>query len=95
MDAERQGLAAYNAMEEWVSRPPDAPEVPGAVLEGWAKQLRESRERILKLFREQGTRDDIAEALARSETYHKSLGLTIRDKPEQSEAEEEDKPVTG
>ena len=85
LDAERQGLAAYNAMEEWVSRPADAPEVPGAVLEGWAKDLRDSRARILKLFSEQGTRDDIAEALARSESYHTSLGLSIRDKPDEPE----------
>lgn len=94
LDAERQGLAAYNAMEEWVSRPADAPEVPGAVLEGWAKQLRESRERLRKLLSEHGERDDISGALARSETYHKSLGLSIRDKPDQPEAEEEDTPVT-
>lgn len=82
-------------MEEWVSRPADAPEVPGAVLEGWAKQLRESRERIRKLLSEHGERDDISEALVRSETYHKSLGLSIRDKPEVPEAEDEDKPITG
>jgi hypothetical protein len=80
--AESQGLAAYNAMEEWVSRPADAPEVPGAILEGHAKQLRESRERLRTLLSEQGNRDDIVEALARSETYHTSLGLSIRDKPE-------------
>ena len=82
LDAERQGLAAYNAMEEWVSRPADAPEVHGAVLEGYAKQLRESRERLRTLLSEQGNRDDIVEALARSETYHRSLGLSIRDKPD-------------
>jgi len=80
--AEAQGLAAYNAMEAWVSRPADAPEVPGAILEGYARQLRESRERIRNLLSEHGNRDDIAEALAKSETYHRSLGLSIRDKPE-------------
>ena len=92
LDAERQGLAAYNAMEEWVSRPADAPEVPGAVLEGHAKQLRESRERLQTLLSEQGNRDDIVEALTRSETYHRSLGLSIRDKPDEPEAEPEAEP---
>jgi hypothetical protein len=34
LDAERNGLAAYEAMEQWVSRPPEAhDDVPGAVLE--------------------------------------------------------------
>ncbi len=80
--AESQGLAAYSAMEAWVSRPADAPEIPGAILEGHAKQLRESRERIRNLLSEHGNRDDIVEALAKSETYHRSLGLSIRDKPE-------------
>jgi hypothetical protein len=80
--AESQGLAAYGAMEAWVSRPADAPEIPSAILEGHAKQLRESRERIRNLLSEHGNRDDIVEALAKSETYHRSLGLSIRDKPE-------------
>ena len=75
-------MAAYGAMEAWVSRPADAPEIPGAILEGHAKQLRESRERIRNLLSEHGNRDDIVEALAKSETYHRSLGLSIRDKPE-------------
>jgi hypothetical protein len=81
-DAERQGKAAYDAMEAWVSRPLDAPDVPGEVLEAHAKALRDSRERIRRLLSEQGVRDDIEAALARSEDYHRSLGLSIRDKPE-------------
>ena len=81
-EAERQGLAAYTAMEAWVSRPADAPDVPGAILEGHARELRASRERIRELLSEHGERDDIAEALATSETYHRSLGLSIKDKPE-------------
>lgn len=81
-DAERQGKAACEAMEAWVSRPLDAPDVPGDVLEGYAKDLRESRERIRALLLEQGTRDDIEAALAANEDYHRSLGLTIRDKPD-------------
>jgi hypothetical protein len=84
-DAERQGLAAHDAMEAWVSRPLDAPDVPGEVLEAHAKALRESRERILRLLREEGVRDDIEAALARNENYHRSLGLSIRDKPEPEE----------
>jgi hypothetical protein len=81
--AERQGLTAYDAMEAWVSRPADAPEdTPGAILEGYARDLRESRERLQKLLSEHGNRDDIMEALARSEGYHRALGLSIRDKPE-------------
>lgn len=84
-DAERQGLAAHDAMEAWVSRPLDAPDVPGDVLEAHAKTLRESRERILRLLREEGIRDDIEAALARNEAYHRSLGLSIRDKPEPAE----------
>jgi len=81
-DAERQGSDAHDAMEAWVSRPLDAPDVPGDVLEAHAKALRDSRERILRLLRDEGIRDDIEAALARNETYHRSLGLTIRDKLE-------------
>jgi hypothetical protein len=81
-EAERQGKAAHDAMEAWVSRPLDAPDVPGEVLEAHAKTLRESRERIRRLLSEEGVRDDIEAALARNEQYHRSLGLSIRDKPE-------------
>lgn len=84
-DAERQGSAAHDAMEAWVSRPLDGPDVPGPVLEAHAKALRESRERILRLLRDQGIRDDIEAALARNEAFHRSLGLSIRDKPEPAE----------
>ncbi|HTV93287.1 MAG TPA: hypothetical protein VMG98_11260, partial [Verrucomicrobiae bacterium] len=65
--AERQGKAAYDAMEAWLSRPLDAPDVPGAVLEAHAKNLRESREHLRRLLREQGVRDDIEAALATNE----------------------------
>ncbi len=81
--AEQQGSAAYEAMEAWVSRPADGPDdTPGAVLEGYARDLRASRERIRKLLTEHGNRDDIIEALAKSEKFHRSLGLSIKDKPE-------------
>ena len=73
---------AHNAMEAWVSRPLDASDVPGEVLEGYARELRESRERIKQLIREQGTRDDIEAALIENEEFHRSLGLSIRDKPD-------------
>lgn len=82
-EAERQGKAAHDAMEEWVSRPLDAPDVPGAVLEAHANALRESRERIRALLSQEGVRDDIEAALARNEEYHRSLGLSIRDKPQE------------
>ncbi len=80
--AERQGKAAHDAMEAWVSRPLDAPDLPGAILEGYAKDLRESRERLRRLLQEQGVRDDIETALAINEEYHRSLGLSIKDKPD-------------
>ncbi len=80
--AQRQGKLAYEAMETWVSRPLGAPDIPGEVLEGYARDLRESRERLRRLLGEQGIRDDIAAALATSEEYHRSLGLSIRDKPD-------------
>jgi hypothetical protein len=80
--AEAQGKAAYDAMEAWLSRPLDAPDVPGEVLEAHAKALRDCRERIRHLLTEQGVRDDLEAALARNEEYHRSLGLSIRDKPE-------------
>jgi hypothetical protein len=88
-DAERQGAAAYAAMEAWVSRPLDAPDVPGEVLEAHAKALRESRERIRRLLGDEGIRDDIEAALARNEAYHRALGLSIRDKPDPVENEPE------
>lgn len=81
-EAKRRGKAAHDAMEAWVSRPLDAPDVPGEVLEDYARELRESRERIKQLIREQGTRDDIEAALIENEEYHRSLGLSIRDKPD-------------
>ncbi len=83
--AERQGKAAHDAMEEWVNRPLGAPDVPGAVLEAHAQSLRASRERIQALLRQEGVRDDLEAALARNEQYHRSLGLSIRDKPEEEE----------
>jgi hypothetical protein len=83
LDAQRNGLAAYEAMERWVSRPPEThDDTPGAALEGYARDLRESRERLLKLLADHGNRDDIVEALSNSEQYHVRLGLSIRDKPE-------------
>ena len=83
LDAERQGSTAYDAMEAWVSRPADAPDdTPGEVLEGYGRDLRESRERIRKLLSEHGNRDDIVAALAKNEAYHRALGLSIKDKPE-------------
>lgn len=65
-----------------MSRPLDAPDVPGAVLEAHANALRESRERLRRLLRDEGVRDDIEAALAANEDYHRSLGLSIKDKPE-------------
>ena len=85
--AERQGKAAHDAMEGWVSRPLDAADVPGEVLEGYARELRESRERLKRLIREQGVRDDIEAALASNEQYHRSLGLSIRDMPDPADEE--------
>jgi hypothetical protein len=81
-DARRQGKAAYDAMEAWVSRSLDDPGVSGEILEGHARELRASRERLRQLLREQGVRDDIEEALAENEVYHRSLGLSVRDKPD-------------
>lgn len=81
-EAKRQGRVAHAAMEAWVSRPIDAPDVPGAILEGYAKELRASRETLRRLRSEHGVRDDIEEELARNEEYHRSLGLSIKDKPE-------------
>ncbi len=88
-EAEQRGRAAYEKMEAWVSRPLGAPDLPGPVLEGYAKELRESRERLRRLLAEQGIRDDIEAALATSEQYHRSLGLSIKDKPELDEFEGE------
>ena len=87
-DAERQGKTAHDAMEDWVSRPLDAPDVPGAILEAHANALRESRERIRALLRQEGVRDDLEAALARNEQYHRSLGLSIRDKPDEEPEED-------
>jgi len=81
-EAKRRGKVAHDAMEAWVGRPLDAPDVLGEVLEGYARDLRESREWIKQLIREQGTRDDIEAALIENEEYHRSLGLSIRDKPD-------------
>lgn len=88
--AEQQGLAAYEAMEAWLSRPADAPDLtPGAVLEGHARDLRASRERIRQLLSEHGKRDDIVDALERNEKFHRGVGLSIKDMPE-SEPQSDD-----
>lgn len=81
--AELQGLAAFEELDAWASRPLDAPDVSGAVLEGLALQLRRSRERLSKLLGEHGIRDDIAAALERNEEYHRQLGLSVRDRPDE------------
>jgi hypothetical protein len=86
--AEKQGKDAHDAMEAWVTRPLDAPDVPGEVLEGYAQDLRESRERLQRLLSEEGVRDDIEAALLTNETYHRSLGLSIRDKPDPEDDDE-------
>jgi hypothetical protein len=79
--AENQGRRAYEAMDRWVSRPADAPgDTPAAVLEGYARDLRQSRERLRVLLAEHGNRDDVVAALAESERYHRALGLSIKDK---------------
>src|SRR5471032_1343000 len=80
--AEQQGLAAHDAMEAWLSRPIDGEDIAGAVLEGHARALRESRERLRALLAEFGVRDDIEAALERNEAYHRGVGLIIKDKPE-------------
>ena len=81
--AKRQGRAAHEAMEQWVARPADAPdETPASVLEGHARDLRASRERLRDLYHAHGNRDDIMQALDESEAFHRGLGLSIRDKPE-------------
>jgi hypothetical protein len=89
-EAIRQGDAARAAMEAWVNRPVDAADVPGAVLEGYAKALRASRETLRRLLSEHGVRDDIDEALTRNEEHHRALGLSIRDKLEPIEEDAED-----
>jgi hypothetical protein len=78
-DLEAQGQAAYEAMEDWLSRPLDAEGVSGAVLEAHAKVLCDSRERIQALLSQEGVRDDLEAALARNEEYHRLLGLSLRD----------------
>ncbi len=79
--AEERGRAAYEAMEAWVNRSLEAPDVPGAVLEGYARELRASREQLQSLLAGEGVRDDIEAALARNERYHRALGLSVRDLP--------------
>lgn len=86
-EAEARGKAAHDAMEEWVSRPLDASGASGAVLEGYANTLRASRETIRTLLAREGVRDDLEAALALNEQYHRSLGLSIRDKPEGASTE--------
>ncbi|HVA27315.1 MAG TPA: hypothetical protein VNF68_04000 [Candidatus Baltobacteraceae bacterium] len=87
--AEQQGRVAFDAMEAWVSRPLGAPDIPVPVLEGYARDLRESRERLRQLLAQEGIRDEIESALARNTEYHRSLGLSIKDQPELDEMESE------
>ncbi len=87
-EAERQGRDAHDAMEAWLSRPIDAPEVPAKVLEAHARTLRESRERLRRLHAQEGERDDIAAALTRNAEYHRALGLSVRGEPEPAAEDE-------
>lgn len=83
LTAQRQGRAVHEAMEKWVSRPADAPDdTPASMLEGYARDLRASRERLRDLYSEHGNRDDIVAALEENEYFHRGLGLSIRDKPD-------------
>ncbi len=84
--ARRRGRDAHEEMERWVSRPADAPdETPASALEACARTLRSSREALLSLYADHGNRDDIVEALAESERFHRDLGLSVRDKPDDEE----------
>jgi hypothetical protein len=78
-EAQRRGRLAYEAMDAWVSRPLDSPGAPGETLEGHARVLRDSRERLRRLRELHGERDDIDAALAQNEDYHRALGLSLRD----------------
>jgi hypothetical protein len=83
--ARAKAREAHDAMEAWLNRPLDAPDVPAAVLERHAAELRASREHLRELLSEHGKRDDIDAALEENETLHKNLGLSIRDKVEAEE----------
>jgi hypothetical protein len=83
--ARAKGREAHDAMEAWLNRPLDAPDVPAAVLERHAADLRASREVLRGLLSEHGKRDDIDAALEENEKFHKNLGLSIRDKVEMDE----------
>ncbi len=89
-DAERQGQAAHAAMDAWLNRAVDAPETPAALLEEYARELRESRARIRRIADALGQRDEIERALVRNAEYHRSLGLSIKDETEGARNESED-----
>ncbi|MDQ2864706.1 MAG: hypothetical protein M3R51_00625 [Candidatus Eremiobacteraeota bacterium] len=81
--ARQEGREAHDAMEQWVMRPVDVPsDTPASVLEERARALRSSRERLHRLREEYGDRDDITGALEENETFHRTIGLSIRDKPD-------------
>lgn len=78
--AARRGLAAHDALEAWLNRPPGAlSESSAAVLEAHAKTLREIREGLQALRERYGDRTDIVDALAVNAAYHADLGLQIVD----------------
>ncbi len=90
LEFQRQGREAHAAMERWVSRDAGVPsDTPAVVLEGYARDLRESRERLRALFSEHGNRDDIVHALEENEYFHRKLGLSVRDKPDLEPEDEE------
>ena len=86
-DARRRGERAHAAMEAWLNRPIDAPETPVKVIEEYARELRESRMSIRQLQGNNGSRDDIEAALARNTHYHRALGLSFKDEPDEPSSE--------
>lgn len=77
-DAQRRGREAHDAMDVWLDRPIDAPnDTPPAVLEGYARTLGQSRERIESLIARYGEHDDLTTELEWNAAAHEHLGLKI------------------
>lgn len=79
-DAQRQEREAQDALNAWLDRPIDAPnDTPPATLEGYARTLGRSRDRIEALIERYGEQSDLTAALDRSTMAHEHLGLKIKE----------------
>ncbi len=76
--ATARGTDAYNAITEWLDRPPSSSEqIPTAELEKKVKELRASRAQLLDLRKTYGDESDIVDALKANTSLFSQIGVSL------------------